>query len=97
MSSPRGNPEKKPLLERCKIIGAYYGLSKREIDVFHLLSLGRSAARIQEELLISTGTVNTHTYHIYTKLDVHSQQQLIDLMQAANLDAMVKELAKREH
>ena len=27
---------------------------------------------IQEELLISAGTVNTHTYHIYTKLDVHS-------------------------
>lgn len=92
-----GKPRKKPLLERCKIIGAYYGLSKREIDVFHLLSLGRSAARIQEELLISAGTVNTHTYHIYTKLDVHSQQQLIDLMQAADLDAMVKELAKREH
>ena len=92
-----GKPRKKPLLERCKIIGVYYGLSKREIDVFHLLSLGRSAARIQEELLISAGTVNTHTYHIYTKLDVHSQQQLIDLMQAADLDAMVKELAKREH
>ena len=89
-------PRKKPLLERCKIIGAYYGLSKREIDVFHLLALGRSAARIQEELLISAGTVNTHTYHIYTKLDVHSQQQLIDLMQAADLDAMTQELAKRK-
>lgn len=87
---------KKPLLERCRIIGAYYGLSKREVDVFHLLSLGRTAARIQEELLISAGTVNTHTYHIYTKLDVHSQQQLIDLMQAADLDAMSAELAKRE-
>lgn len=87
---------KKPLLERCRIIGSYYGLSKREVDVFHLLSLGRTAARIQEELLISAGTVNTHTYHIYTKLDVHSQQQLIDLMQAADLDAMSAELAKRE-
>lgn len=87
---------KKPLLERCRIIGAYYGLSKREVDVFHLLSLGRTAARIQEELLISAGTVNTHTYHIYTKLDVHSQQQLIDLMQAADLDAISAELARRE-
>lgn len=92
----RPAPRKKPLLERCRIIGAYYGLSKREVDVFHLLSLGRTAARIQEELLISAGTVNTHTYHIYTKLDVHSQQQLIDLMQAADLDAMSAELAKRE-
>lgn len=89
-------PQKKiPLLERCKIIGEYYGLSKREIDVFHLLAIGRKATRIQEELVISAGTVNTHTYHIYTKMGVHSQQELIDLMQAANLDEMKAELAKR--
>lgn len=84
-----------PLMERCKIIGEYYGLSKREIDVFHLLAIGRKAACIQEELVISPGTVNTHTYHIYTKLGVHSQQELIDLMQNANLDEMAKALAKK--
>lgn len=82
----KGKPEKPPLFERCRIIGTHYGLSRREIDVFHLLVLGRSAARIQEELMIAAGTVNTHTYHIYTKLDVHSQQELIDLMLASNLD-----------
>lgn len=82
-------------MERCRIIGEYYGLSKREIDVFHLLAIGRKAARIQEELVISLGTVNTHTYHIYTKIGVHSQQELIDLMQEANLDKMKAAIAKR--
>ncbi len=88
-------PRKIPLLARCGIIGKYYGLSKREIDVFHLLACGRNAARVQEELMISAGTVNTHTRHIYQKLGIHTQQELIDLMQEADLDAMEQELEKR--
>lgn len=85
-----------PLLARCRIIGEYYGLSKREIDVFHLLACGRNAARIQEQLMISAGTVNTHTRHIYQKLGVHAQQELIDLMQEADLDAMEQEIHTRK-
>lgn len=93
---PQNPPVKKvPLLARCKMVGSYYSLSRREVDVFHLLVLGRTAARIQEELMISAGTVNTHTYHIYQKLDVHSQQELIDLMQASDLDAIEREIARR--
>lgn len=89
MPSPCEPREQKiPLLMRCQIIGNYYGLSRREIDVFHLLSSGRNAARVQEELMISAGTVNTHTHHIYQKLDIHNQQDLIDLMQNADLDAI---------
>lgn len=82
--------KKVPLLRRCQIIGEHYSLSNREIDVFHLLASGRNAARVQEELMISAGTVNTHTRHIYQKLDVHTQQELIDLMQNADLDTMEK-------
>lgn len=79
-----------PLLKRCQIIGEHYGLSKREVDVFHLLASGRNAARVQEELMISAGTVNTHTRHIYQKLDIHTHQELIDLMQSADLDEMTE-------
>lgn len=86
---------KVPLLARCRIIGRYYGLSKREVDVFHLLACGRNAARIQEQLMISAGTVNTHTRHIYQKLGVHAQQELIDLMQEADLDAMERGIGAR--
>lgn len=90
-----GKDRKVPLLTRCRIIGEYYGLSKRETEVFHLLACGRNAARVQEELMISAGTVNTHTRHVYQKLGVHAQQELIDLMQQADLDAIEEELAKR--
>ena len=39
--------------------------------------------------------MNTHTRHIYQKLGIHTQQELIDLMQEADLDAMEQELEKR--
>jgi DNA-binding CsgD family transcriptional regulator len=85
-----------PLFARCEIIGRYHLLSPREIDVFHLLATGRNAARIQEELMISMGTVNSHTYHIYQKLNIHTQQELIDLMQNADLEQLQKELWRRD-
>ena len=40
------------------------------------------ASYIQQELTISGGTVRTHTDHIYKKLDVHSQQELIDIIES---------------
>lgn len=57
-----------------------FGLSEREQDVFALLAEGRSSARIQEDLCIAAGTVNYHTRNIYQKLDVHSRQEIIDLV-----------------
>ena len=57
-----------------------FGLSERERDVFALLAEGRTSARIQEELCIAAGTVNYHTRNIYSKLGVHSRQELIDLV-----------------
>ena len=87
---------KVPFQRKCAIIGEYYGLTRREVDVFRLIAAGRNSTRIQEELSISAGTVNTHSHHIFQKLDVHSQQEVIDLFQHADLDAMQEELAKRE-
>ncbi len=46
-----------------------------------LFAKGRSAARIQEELFISKGTVSTHLRHIYQKMDVHSKQELLDVIE----------------
>jgi DNA-binding CsgD family transcriptional regulator len=85
-----------PLQARCHMIGEYHHLSPREIEVFHLLACGRNAPRIQEELLISAGTANTHLRNIYRKLEVHTQQELIDLMQTADLDVVAGELEKRK-
>jgi DNA-binding CsgD family transcriptional regulator len=90
-----GRQQKLPMLARCQLIGKYHHLSPREVDVFYLLACGRNAARIQEELVISAGTVNTHLRHVYQKLGVHTQQELIDLMQASDLDKISAELARR--
>lgn len=89
---PKG---KVPFLRRCALIGEYYGLTKREVDVFRLLAAGRNSARIQEELMISAGTVNTHSYHVFQKMGVHCQQEVIDLFEKADLDAIAKELGAR--
>lgn len=86
---------KVPFLKRCALIGEYYGLTKREVDVFRLLAAGRNSARIQEELMISAGTVNTHSYHVFQKMGVHCQQEVIDLFEKADLDAIAKELKTR--
>ena len=48
--------------------------------MFFLLAKGRNAAYVQKELVISEGTVRTHMRNIYRKLDVHSQQELMDLV-----------------
>ena len=45
-----------------------------------LLAHGNTATRIQEELGISYNTVKYHVKNVYAKMDVHSQQELIDLL-----------------
>lgn len=54
------------------------GVSDREKEVLELFAEGRSANWIAEELTISKNTVRTHIRNCYTKLDVHSRQELLD-------------------
>ncbi len=67
--------------EKCAKVAADYALSEREHEVMVLLAKGRNLPFIQEELLLSKSTVSTHRQHIYAKLDIHSQQELINLVQ----------------
>ena len=46
-----------------------------------LLAKGRNRAYIREELVIGDETVKSHVKSIYRKADVHSQQELIDLLE----------------
>lgn len=66
----------------CLSVADEGGLTPREREVLLLLAKGRSTAIIQEELSISPGTVRTHTYHIYRKFDVTSQQEIISLVES---------------
>ncbi|MDE8701880.1 LuxR C-terminal-related transcriptional regulator [Adlercreutzia equolifaciens] len=58
-----------------------FGLSARETEIFLLLAQGRSRPYIRDSLYLSKNTVATHIRHIYEKLSVHSQQELIDLVE----------------
>ena len=67
--------------ERTTGLARAFGLSRRETEVFLLLAHGRSRPYIRDELVLSKNTVDTHIRHIYEKIGVHSQQELIDLVE----------------
>jgi DNA-binding CsgD family transcriptional regulator len=69
------------IMQSCSTIAASYSLSPREEDVMRLMVKGRSIARIQDELYMSKGTVNTHLHHIYQKLNIPTRQELLDLVE----------------
>jgi DNA-binding CsgD family transcriptional regulator len=83
---------------RCEHVASAYLLSDREADVLYLLAKGRNAAYIAKKLFIVEGTVNTHIWHIYRKLEVHSQQELMDLVDSyvVHEDGRVENQPKRE-
>lgn len=57
-----------------------YRLTRREREVFAHLAKGRSAPYIAELYQVSENTVRSHIKHIYTKLDVHSRQELLSFV-----------------
>ena len=68
------------LQEKCETAAERYGLTKREAEICQMLAAGMSGKDIEQTCVISYNTVKTHVKHIYTKLDIHSQQELIELI-----------------
>ena len=48
---------------------------------FELLVAGNTAAPIAEKLFLSVPTVKSHIYNIYKKMDIHSQNELIEIVE----------------
>ncbi|MCD8317211.1 MAG: helix-turn-helix transcriptional regulator [Eggerthellaceae bacterium] len=57
-----------------------YGLSTRELEILSLFAQGRSANWIADSLIISKNTVRSHLRAIYSKLNVHTRQELLDFL-----------------
>lgn len=70
---------------KIEAIANTYLLSRRETEILFFLAKGLNSASIQEKLYISEGTAKTHIRHIYKKLDVHSQQELMRLVELTEI------------
>lgn len=70
--------------KQCFALQEKYGLSSREAEVMELIARGNSVAIISEKLVISENTVRTHSKHIYTKLDIHKRQELLELLDSVD-------------
>lgn len=77
MTNPEGSGR---FSQCCQAIATQYKLSKREHEVMAMLAKGRNLDYIHTKLCISKSTVSMHRQHIYQKLNIHSQQELIDLI-----------------
>lgn len=79
--TPQPMEERPGFSMRCAEVARRYGLTGRETEVLELLARGRTSGVIQEKLVISLNTVRTHVKSIYVKMGIHSQQELIDIVE----------------
>ena len=77
---PKGFSDAARLDRQCAGVAKHYGLTARETEVMTLLAHGRDVAFIAEELTLSKNTVRTHTKGVFSKMGVHSKQELIDVV-----------------
>ena len=68
------------IARRADAFAKAHGMSEREAQILALLLRGHSTAAIRNELAIAKGTVDTYIQRIYRKCDVHSRQELMDLV-----------------
>ena len=66
--APPGEDAPEPLLE---------SLSERELEVLTLLASGRPNREVARDLIVSVGTVKTHTNNIYRKLGVRNRAEAL--------------------
>jgi LuxR family maltose regulon positive regulatory protein len=78
-------PEQIPAYDGSGVPALLEPLSKRELEVLHLLAAGRQNQEIATELVITAGTVKTHLQNLYRKLDVTSRLQAVSRAKALRL------------
>lgn len=64
----------------CAVLADRFELTPREREIFVLLARNYRAPYIAEKLVVSQSTVKTHMRNLYAKLGVHSQTELLLLV-----------------
>ncbi|MDR2587460.1 MAG: helix-turn-helix transcriptional regulator [Coriobacteriales bacterium] len=72
--------------ESVTILAREHDISGRGLEVLHLLVKGRTGVRIEQELYMSRGTVNTHMRRLYQMLGIHTRQDLLDMLDVIRND-----------
>lgn len=72
--------EEAALQRACNAISAQFQLTNRESETLTLLAKKYTAAMVAEAFVITVATAKSHMRNIYAKLDIHSQQDLIELV-----------------
>lgn len=81
VEAPQTESQLERYAQRCQELAARGSLTPREVEVFELLVRGRNARFIMDDLHITRNTAKAHIAHIYTKLGVHSHQELLSLVE----------------
>ncbi len=84
VENARADAPQETLESRVAALAEHHGLTPREREVFEMLAHGRNREYIESKLVISRNTVKAHVKHIYAKLEVHSHQELLDLVEDAS-------------
>lgn len=79
-----GNREKRGRFSRAiEGLAAEYGLSAREVEVLRCLAMGYGSDRMAQTMGVKVNTARAHTHNVYVKLDVHSRDELMKLVDDA--------------
>jgi DNA-binding CsgD family transcriptional regulator len=84
----RETDERSPLTleDKVLLLAEEHGISGRGLEVLLLLAKGRTSTRIEQELYMSRGTINTHMRRLYQILGIHTRQDLLDMLDAIESD-----------
>ena len=86
--APAAEQQGDALEARCAHVAEAHGLTPRESEILVHLGQGRTARAISEKLVVSENTVKYHIKSIYQKLDVHSRDEVIDLIERSGEEGM---------
>lgn len=70
----------RPFHEAINLLAQQSGLTPQEEQVMVLCAKGKNAQRVADEMVITVNTAKSHLRSIYAKVGVHSQQELIALV-----------------
>lgn len=79
-AEPTAAERKHELSSRVADEARAHKLSVREEEVLLLLAQRKTIGEIEHELFIANGTAKAHVRHIYQKLEIHTRQELFEML-----------------